>query len=130
MKKILFLSMFFCSYSYATIDNFTKKLFDLTNPSGADQFSAAIDISAKGAYSVYCALTGTLTFVSTLQSSNQNDVKPALQTFTDVTGTTQTITNAGFMYDVTLSSVSSVRQKIGTFTGTGTAKCYLTAKDI
>ena len=129
MKTILLL-LFFGLNANAQLANYTVKIFDLTNPSGADQTSPVQDITTKGGYSIQCILTGTLTFTGNILVSNQNDVKPALQQFVLVSGTTQIINNTGYMYDVVQSNVGYVELKIGTFTGTGTAKCYFTAKDI
>ena len=129
MKTILLLLLFGLNAN-AQLANYTVKIFDLTNPSGADQFSKVQDITTKGGYSIQCIVTGTLSFTGTILVSNQNDVKPVLQQFVSVSGTAQTINNTGYMYDIVQSNVGWVKLKIGTFTGTGTAKCYFTAKDI
>ena len=129
MKTILLLLLFGLNAN-AQLANYTVKIFDLTNPSGADQFSKVQDITTKGGYSIQCIVTGTLSFTGTILVSNQNDVKPVLQQFVSVSGTAQTINNTGYMYDIVQSNVGWVKLKIGTFTGTGTAKCYFTAKHI
>lgn len=131
MKKIILFLCLFSSNANALTGYTTTQIFDLTNPAGANQFSAVQDISGRNGYSIHCALTSTLQMTATIFASNQKITDPSqTQVFTSLSGTTQVITNSGYMYDVTITNVGYVKLQIGTFSGTGTAKCYFTTKDI
>ncbi len=128
--KLILIGMFICLKANALVGSTTVQLFDLTNPSGADQFSLVQDVSERNGYSIHCDVTSTLQLTTSIYASDQKITSPTqTQAFTQLTGTTQVITNTGFMYDVVKSNVGYVKLKIGTFSGTGTLKCYLTAKD-
>lgn len=131
MKYLLLLTLLFSFNANALVGSSTKQIFDLTNPSGADLESAVQDVSERNGYSIHCDLTGTLQLTSSIYVSNQKIIDPTVtQKFTLMSGSTLVVTTAGIMYDVTISNVGYVKLKLGTFSGLGTAKCYITTKDI
>lgn len=131
MKKIILLLFLLSSTAHALTGYSTTQIINLTNPSGANQFSAVQDISERNGYSIHCALTGTLQMTTTIYASNQKITDPSqTQVFTVLSGTTQVVTNTGLMYDVAITNVGYVKLQVGTFSGAGTAKCYFTTKDL
>lgn len=131
MKHILSLAILLFSLdAYALIGSKTTTIIDVTNPVGVDIDAPVQDVSERGGYSIHCALTGTLQMTGSIYLSNQKVLGTETQEFTIMSGTTQVITTAGIMYDVVISNASYVKFRIGTFSGAGTAKCYLTTKDI
>jgi len=128
---ILALVLLLSGNAHALIGTTNYQLFDLTSPSGANIDSAVIDVSQRAGYSIYCDLTGSMQFTGTILVSSQKVVDPLVtQTFTTMTGSTQLVTTNGFMWDVVNSKAGFIKLRIGTFSGAGTVKCYLTAKDI
>lgn len=131
MKALIFLPLLLITLNAnALIGSYNVKIIDVTNPAGADIDSPVQDVSERGGYSIHCDLTGSLQLTGELYVSNQKVIAPAAQAFTNLSGTSTVIDNAGFMYDIVISNVSYVKLRIGTFSGAGTAKCYLTTKDI
>ncbi len=127
---LLFLLLLNPIQAYALIGTTTTQIFDLTNPSGADIDSPVVDVSERAGYSIHCAITGALEMTASIYVSNQKIISPAqTQVFTLLSDTTLVINSDGFMWDVVKSKVGYVKLRIGTFSGTGTLKCYLTAKD-
>jgi hypothetical protein len=128
--KILLPLLLLSMDAQALVGSYNVKILDLTNPVGADVDSSIEDVSERGGYSIHCDLTGTLQMTGTIYASNQKVVAPATRAFTSISGSTQAMTVAGFIYDVPISNASYIKLKVGTFVGAGTAKCYLTTKDI
>jgi hypothetical protein len=129
MKK-LFLLLFLSLSAQAQTSNFSIKLINVNNPSGSPIFSQVVNINTKAGYSIHCVVTGSLTFTGTILGSNQFDALPGQQQFTSIANTIQTISNLGFIWDVSSTHISYVEFEMSNFTGSGTSQCYLTAKDI
>lgn len=131
MKFIFLIPLLLFSLSAnALIGSKTTTIIDVTNPVGADIDAPVQDVSERGGYSIHCALSGTLQMTGSIYLSNQKVLGTETQEFTLMSGTTQVITTAGVMYDVVITNAGYVKFRIGTFSGAGTAKCYLTTKDI
>jgi hypothetical protein len=131
MKKLMLLAtLLFSMNANALIGSNTVKIIDVTNPVGADIEAPIQDVSERGGYSIHCILTGSLQLTGSIYLSNQPPAPPASQTFTLLSGSDQVIDNNGLLYDVVITNAGYVKFTIGTFSGVGTAKCYITTKDI